>query len=336
MSAWATFLFILVTFFFVQAFDGAANELDIRITQSTKAFARWLRSWLLGLDSDGGHLSLDTIEKIAFTLSDQQLVTGISIFVVGYARHCAMSQYHFYIAYLLGIASSSTHQSTVMILRNELRSHPWRKYWRYGGILVIFAFIFLASLLVYNDRFLYQLGFVIQCTWVSFRYTPSQAVQLTVTLFIILWSLATVTMDLFEGLDRYIKGKFKRLLELLDPIPHLLSPRTWHHATNARCDGAQSRVSKIAWTLLQLLTFLPFLLYFSAVQLQGSRLLDLIRIWATLFYATVSLQWIRSIASENGIDGHEDTWGFGQILPMLLLLLPLSQVWEMWCKFATG
>jgi proteasome lid subunit RPN8/RPN11 len=77
-------------------------------------------------------------------LSDQQLITGASILIIGYMKHCTITQYHFYIVSLLGWISFTTHQPTVTILQKYLIARPKHAalvsdldVWpvQYGGIL---------------------------------------------------------------------------------------------------------------------------------------------------------------------------------------------------------
>src|SRR5262249_9668386 len=55
---------------------------------------------------------------------------------------------------------------------------------------------------------------------------------------------------------------------------------------------------------------------------------DLARIFAYLFQTTYAVGWVRDNAAINGRDGPEDTWGFGQILLLLLLALPFFSFME--------
>jgi len=59
-------------------------------------------------------------------------------------------------------------------------------------------------------------------------------------------------------------------------------------------------------------------------------MVDLMRIWAMLFWGTLTLYMVKSSAPFHGRSGDESTWGFGQILPTLLLILPLFAVLELY------
>ena len=281
--------------------------------------------------------SFDAIEKVAFTLSDQQLITGISIFIVGFARHCVITQYHFYVVYLLGILSFSTHQSTMMIVRGKLRQCHWMRWWRLAGIFIVFTFSFTANIPVYNWYFLAEFGLVMQCVWSALpnNYTREEIGLMTVTSTFLFWGFVAVTRDICS------EGFLKKPLECLGQPLQFFSPGRWYLDTKKLADERQTQGRTIIWRLLNRVSYVFFLIYLTIIQIFASRIFDLYRIWATLFYATYALIDIRRKAADaktvDGnpvMSGNENTWGFGQILPMLLLVLPASQVWEMvWGKF---
>lgn len=296
---------------------------------------------LPGLLKTDRPFSVEAIEKIAFALSDQQLITGISIFIVGFARHCVITQYHFYVVYLLGTLSFSTHQSTMMILRKKLRECHWMRWWRLVGIFLIFAFGFMANIPVYNWYFLDQLGLVMQCIWsiLPHYYTPNEIGLMTLTSIFFVWGFVAIIRDICPEVGSFLEKHLEPVNRYLSPF---LSPRSLHYLTRRRLAKARNaRGHKTVWWLLNWISFLFFLVYFTIIQIFVSRFVDLCRIWITLYYATNAVLSIRRLVAQVitvdgslALSGNENTWGFGQILPMLLLALPASQVWEMvWGKF---
>lgn len=157
ISAWLTFFFVLITSFFVEAFprDGI-SELDEHLVRGARRLKKYIR---LPFAQREGPVSLDAIQQIALALSDQRLVTGASIFMVGYARHCSNTQYHFAIAYSLGTTSSTTHQSTFMIVQDILVNDLFKKAWRMVWIVIILALNCAGVFLIYKDQFLVEYGF---------------------------------------------------------------------------------------------------------------------------------------------------------------------------------
>ncbi|EED13814.1 hypothetical protein TSTA_100580 [Talaromyces stipitatus ATCC 10500] len=295
------------------------NELDKVVVEQSRNLKNKITNLIrkrLGLfDSDRQRhhpiFSADTIEKIAFTLSDQQLITGVSIIIVGFQRHCVMTQYHFYIVYLLEVFSFATHQPTMMILRKKLK-----------------------------------LGVVVQCIWADLPqyYNGSEVAFTIVTSVFLFWGFAAVSKELCPPDYDSFKGHAMRFF----------TPRWWHDLTSQKfeelhliqpfvslCHGRDRDHTRGSFRfILDSTLFITYLLGFTLIQIFASRTFDLYRVWATLFYATFAITGIKDAAIsamtlENTpvMNGDENSWGFGQVLPMLLLALPTSQVWEMiWGK----
>jgi hypothetical protein len=79
--------------------------------------------------------------------SDQQLITGISIMVIGYIKVCSISTYHFYIIQTLAMFSCSAHLASVTSLRRYFQEHPVVARLRISFMLV-FALLLATALLM--------------------------------------------------------------------------------------------------------------------------------------------------------------------------------------------
>ena len=55
------------------------------------------------------HFWMPVIEKVVLNLSDQQLLTGLSVLIAGFATHCSISAYHFEVVSDLAWFSSNVH-----------------------------------------------------------------------------------------------------------------------------------------------------------------------------------------------------------------------------------
>ncbi|KAH9988705.1 hypothetical protein F4779DRAFT_610868 [Xylariaceae sp. FL0662B] len=98
-------------------------------------------------------------------LSDQQLVTAVSILGVGYIKHCSITQYHFYIVSMLALASFDVYQASVITLRSQFSRSPAVKTWRTMWMTALFVMVLVAQIIVYNDNFLWNFGSPVQCIW---------------------------------------------------------------------------------------------------------------------------------------------------------------------------
>ena len=76
------------------------------------------------------HFWVPVIEKVMLSLSDQQLLTGLSVLIAGFATHCSISAYHFAIVSDLAWFSSNVHLSTLTVLEGYLLKKRGVRNWR--------------------------------------------------------------------------------------------------------------------------------------------------------------------------------------------------------------
>ncbi|KAK0507288.1 hypothetical protein JMJ35_010326 [Cladonia borealis] len=84
------------------------------------------------------------LEKFILALSDQQLVTGLAVLIAGFVSPCSMSIYHFNIIAALGWFSSMTHLSTLAVLRVYFIEHPRLRTWRVVAMLFVLVLLIIA------------------------------------------------------------------------------------------------------------------------------------------------------------------------------------------------
>ena len=82
--------------------------------------------------------------KFIIALSDQQLVTGLAVLIAGFVSPCSMSIYHFNIIAALGWFSSTTHLSTLAVLRIYFIEHPRLRNWRVVAMLFVLMLLIIA------------------------------------------------------------------------------------------------------------------------------------------------------------------------------------------------
>ena len=83
------------------------------------------------------------LEKFILALSDQQLVTGLAVLIAGLISPCSMSIYYFNIIAALGWFSSTTHLSTLAVLRVYFIEHPRLRNWRVVAMLFVLVLLII-------------------------------------------------------------------------------------------------------------------------------------------------------------------------------------------------
>jgi hypothetical protein len=227
----------------------------------------------------------------------------------------------------------------MMIVTKKLRDCHWMRWWRLVGFFIIFGLNFAANIPVYNSHFLTDFGPPLQCIWdmLPEYYATGNIAQMAITSISLIWGFGAIMRDTWPEFGVFIGELSAPVLRFLDPGIQLFSPRKWHYFTRRKlAEARQAGARRTCWWMLNSISFIIFLLLLPVIQIMLSSLFDLYRIWVALFYTTSQLIGIRVQAANAmtadgnpAMRGSENTWGFGQILPMLLLALPICQVWEM-------
>ncbi|OAP57654.1 hypothetical protein AYL99_08392 [Fonsecaea erecta] len=77
------------------------------------------------------------LKNFILTLSDQQLVTGIALLVALFANWCTMSLYELNMVVALAWFSSATHLATLVVLRDYFQQNGVVRNWRIFGMVLI-------------------------------------------------------------------------------------------------------------------------------------------------------------------------------------------------------
>lgn len=82
-----------------------------------------------------------SLTAFILSMSDQQLVTGPAMIIAALARHCDISCYEFQIVTGLALLASTTHMTTLAVLRDYLRHHKVVRNIRAAGMVVNLALL---------------------------------------------------------------------------------------------------------------------------------------------------------------------------------------------------
>ncbi|KAH8433746.1 uncharacterized protein LDX57_011380 [Aspergillus melleus] len=257
-------------------------------------------------------------------LSDQQLVTGTAILLVSFAKHKVMTQYHFEITCTLAWMAYAAHDTITVAALGYIRAHPEMRWWRALWISVLFPMLFVSQLVTFHDKFLLIWGNSIQCIWndMDSGYPRVSLFMLVVLVLMTygyintMYSLYPEYMSWVEVVGYYVSWAFRLpgKLYLIVKSRHEASPQPW----------------KRVWFPLKIITYLLFVLFISTYQIVGSTLFSTIRLYIVLIWGTMYLVHLRSQASREGLQGSENDWGFGQILPTVLLALIIFGIVEVY------
>ncbi|KAJ5364215.1 uncharacterized protein N7496_009928 [Penicillium cataractarum] len=190
----------------------------------------------------------------------------------------------------------------------------------------------ISSFIIWDDGFLINLnwGLPMQCAWRNIgRYSGSALFMLVLDVFTSLSDISYATVLFFPSLVRF---------NVLNRIPDLILELSLFVFKRAcRLDqqrmATRSAILRAAMTpitkLLLFLAGLIFLIALCVTDILGSQSLQILLSYIKLSTNSALVITLRQNAQKNGMEGDENSWGFGQILPLLLLTLPFFQSMEM-------
>lgn len=234
------------------------------------------------------------LTQLILGLSDQQLLTGIAILIVGFTKSCTLSSFHFWVVFDLAWFSSVTHLISLRTLQDYLRDRRRFRDLRVFLMLANYAMLLVAAILTFRNYNQRTHNCPIRCAFDHIRKRPNfpisgqylaQMILLTIGF---IWAL--VPLYLKESTSKKRKSMLE---EGRSSDAEATRPSTPKKIILMIC----APPSFIVWVMLAIMWGL------------GAARLKTDRSWTT---------------------GEEKRWGFGQVLPILLLVLPFFTVVEVW------
>lgn len=248
---------------------------------------------------------LHVLDRIVLGLSDQQLVTGFSILLVGYIKlHERVPIYHFFCITNLAMFSCSVHLASVISLRRYFQNNP-EVAWIRVAFMSVFALLLALSLSIFGAGLALGDSDKMSCpatclpSYSSFGLSKIIGWFLVIYLAICYWAAYSYVFPNAEIF--FTKWLFTKPLEFVEKYTGIYQfhERFMHQ----RPRFPSLIVSHMLQTLWWIVSF---------------SLAILTRYWGVK--NTPKFQ-----------EGDERSWGFGQLLALFLILLPLLSGVEILC-----
>ena len=285
------------------------------------------------------------LERFILALSDQQLVTGLAVLIAGYTDRCSRSFYHFQIIAVLGWFSSTTHLSTLAVLRAYLIDHPRVRNWRVTAMLAIFGLLVVSQTVTFSPQ---PSSLPIKCVFESFAPDGLNFINIiNLTLVLIFLSVSYTnrihrlyTFDPDWSVQDWIVEELARPLIRKNDVRNLerivvTSPtiskaeqgatyrrlqqrrRWWKYCNDWRTNrsGLLRHVVEI-WYLNQ--------------EMQGSFLSEILTLLFGVSYGISQMVTNRNLVPVAGLYGDQNAISFGQLVPLFLIALPLLAAGEIY------
>ena len=268
-----------------------------------------------------------TICKAILALGDQQIVTGIAILGAGFQglRTGKISVYHYQIVLYLAWMSSSVHLSALTILGAELARNPGLMVWRVTGMLVLLVLLIVALIpTISNDWGLMRWegmlpdrsgwGIPARCFWG--RLWGDGVNSDSVLGFVILgvsyiWKVGALFPVVGAWYKRWIRHPIENVATkvLRWSARRYQRHRTWYNLWLFRL---LLTVTLPLFATLAMLASFAASLWLSALGLVFGTMQVVIPRNQNLWYTA----------------SQEESWSFGQLVPLILLVQPLGTVSE--------
>jgi hypothetical protein len=292
---------------------------------------------------------IDNLIHIIIGLSDQQLVTGLAILIVGFSKHCSMSSRHFWVVFDLGWFSSVAHLASLPVLNYYLQDYPrWRDV-RVALMLSNFGFLIAAAILTFGNYDPKSHDCPIQCSFDRFQTSdfPVSKIHIAQMVFITLgfiWALIHLyapdeiwRMRHSMIVDRGFGTGLPYLRHYIETKQRYLSMINSHTATK---DVLNDAVHFRHWRMRLLNFFSKFHREHEDSKAYLVFRWILLMLWAppsAIVWLILVSMWcmgaVRLLQDRSWAVDAENEWGFGQVLPLLLLVLPFFTVTEVAQEF---
>lgn len=270
-----------------------------------------------------------TFRQCVLVLSDQQIVTGIAILIAGFVGLAQdISVYHFQIVIYLAWMSSSVHLSALTMLAEYLSKRKALLWWRIAGMLILFVFLLVALIPTASnlwavlipvddngDQYISIWSIPAKCFWFrtyGIGVNPDAPLGFVLLLVSYMWKVGGLFRTSRSFHHRWVRGVPEYYLETL------LNKEALRSATRSKGKRTSWRYRIIMGVYVVIVAFYEFGASFAA------------SLWLSflgLVFGTIQIEIPRS-QNLSWSAAVENKWGFGQIVPLVLLVQPLGAVLE--------
>lgn len=266
--------------------------------------------------------------------SDQQILTGVSILTAGYAKRCSINVYHWQVVVYLAWMSSGTHLITLWVLRDYLREKSILRLSRVAGMFILFLMLFIAiaptgSQNYYNiisgnhdDDFPGNCAGVSSACFWNQKYWNGWRWDAGLSYALLISSYIARAATLFESSEAFFRRNIRD--RLLGKLEEALDRKV----KNIRDRVAHRRRASWAQKLCYHTYLATYAVTLTSLELYSSFLTPLLWVLLNLIWGSLQLLFPRMKLAHQDLIAEENTFGFGQIIPLMLLALPLVAAFE--------
>ncbi|KEY71529.1 hypothetical protein S7711_08909 [Stachybotrys chartarum IBT 7711] len=239
------------------------------------------------------------------TLADTQLFAGLAILISGFATlEDNMSTYHWGLVVDMGWLASATHLAALTFLRNHLANRPRQRLWRVT-LMMLMACLLLVAMIIEALSLAPELPASCGLTTPLERKRP-RAILIVDNILILAYGCSSRLLKLSPRLDSSLRYRANQWMRKSISVEESWRPLA--SFKSALLEPLRIALFRLIHVYLHMLT-----------SLLGEICVLYVAIWVVTF---------RSFIFRAGGDEEEDTWTFGQIVPIVLLIAPIATLVE--------
>ena len=260
------------------------------------------------------------LEKVLLNLSDQQLLLGLAILISGLIRVCSISVYHFTIVGDLAWLASNVHIITLNALQAYFRENHTMRDWR--AVLMVPMFVFQFAYIIMQSHWAWSDSYSshAKCVFDDLpgNISGPSAYWMGFYLFLLITTYPQYVLWLYddtrEGYERWLYHKPRDFMTTrIKQLKALRSQKSGHQYAVIVIMLRFIRSAEMAsWYILRIIHRV-LVIYDDSLTVT----------WlVNLLWVAVGLYWIvndRSVDPKY-IKGDENEMGFGQLVPIFLLV----------------
>ena len=276
------------------------------------------------------------IRNAVLILSDQQLVTGISLLASGYSQPtCNLSSYHWQILVYLCWFSTLTHLTTLTILREYLQENSGIRTWRVLLMLVTFVLLVIALLPTGDSKWLfwppldpspYTDGVPVLCFFKMLgiggrenRWTsdPDQTSSMVISIVVLCFGYMTRLIKISAWATNFTDQWFRER-----PGNHL-KKKLAETESRSLIHGAS-----LYWKLERIVLRTIYFALRASLDLYSFLLWEIIWLVFAMVWGSIHLFHARKGITRRNGEMQQSIWSFGQCVSVILLAQPLLSIAE--------
>jgi hypothetical protein len=322
-----SFASVIIGYFTLSIPHYLLNDADVLYIGTFRRLFMSKKRTIETVDDASDALRSDALKSFMLSMSDQQLVSGVALLIAGFAKHMEITTYSMDVIAALAYLSSSVHLATLPLIRDHLKGHAAALYVRFFFMFANLAM--LAFLMIEQTSAQWRPNFYFACAFPAFTLKDADFVDV-LSQFVILISLCYDYGDAACALfgqpdDRSIfdlvLGRIYRHFQI-NKRPNQQD----YHRAKALAIRVHSKEKQSRSQVRDTIQDMRLVESFAFCEFFGSYASSIMWLAFIQIYGIISAFQTRAEESES--TGDMNAWGFGQIVPLVLLVLPLMAAIE--------